>query len=363
MRWVIPGILPEGFTLLVGRPKAGKTTLIIQMAVELTRGGTLWGRVVERRRVAIIALERPDQIEDLIRAIRERDGWGSGKIDLWEPGNFPGPVNRHPGWWRVVLDRVGPGGVVIIDPLVDALEIEDLNDRAQVARALNPLRLEAAARGVSVVAIHHLNKTLRGERGVLGSTGFAAAADAILFLYPRRKGQEATLKGIGSRMPEFAVRLHRIPIEDGVAIWEAPEARKAPAAPTVATPGQNGQKAPEAREDAPSLTALERRILEDLIANGPSTIREIAARIGKRANPVRKVIYALRDVGLVQEVGERPRSSYRGGSPEKVYCAARHIPELRRAIGESADILASESTVFHSDPQCSTVFHNIPIYT
>jgi predicted ArsR family transcriptional regulator len=347
MRWVIPGILPEGFTLLVGRPKAGKTTLIIQTAVELTRGGTLWGRVVERRRVAIIALERPEQIEDLIRSIRERDGWGSGKIDLWDPGNFPGPVNRHLDWWRVVLDRVGPGGVVIIDPLVDALEIEDLNDRAQVARALNPLRLEAAARGVSVVAIHHLNKTLRGERGVLGSTGFAAAADAILFLYPRRKGQEATLKGIGSRMPEFAVRLQRIPIEDGVAVWEAPEA---PTAPTVA--------APEVRENAPRLTDRERRILEDLTVNGPSTIREITARIGIPSKTVRKILYALRAAGLVQEDGERPRASYRGGSPEKIFRATQSVPEQP---GDTEDV--ADPTVTHSYPELPTVSHSIPIYT
>ena len=366
--WVLPGLWPEGVLLLAGRPKSGKTTLAIGAMVEIACGGEWCGELVRKRRVAVIT-EVPEQTLSGIQAYAQHMGReGDEAIEVYGPEQAWLPLNRHTDWWRGLLERVGPGGVVFLDTLMRVVRVADWNDAAQVQDALEPLLEEARQRGVSVWIIHHISKAPTwqnapvGEASVLGSTYLAGAVDVLALL--QKKGRDGILVRVQGRgVPETDFRFRRVSLSPTQFLWEPRDGPEACKVPAVAAPGQNGQKALTAREDAPSLTALERRILEDLTANGPSTIREIAARIGKRANPVRKVLYALRDVGLVQEVGERPRSSYRGGSPEKVYCAARHIPEPRRAIGESADILASESTVFHSDPQCSTVFHSIPIYT
>ena len=58
IRWVVPGILPEGVTLLSGKPKMGKSWLALGWCIAVATGGAALGkRRVERGDVAYLALE------------------------------------------------------------------------------------------------------------------------------------------------------------------------------------------------------------------------------------------------------------------------------------------------------------------
>ena len=57
----IPGLLADGLPLVVGRPKLGKSFLMLQVAKALASGGELWGRAVRRAAVLYLALEDSDR--------------------------------------------------------------------------------------------------------------------------------------------------------------------------------------------------------------------------------------------------------------------------------------------------------------
>ncbi len=55
--WGVPAIIPEGFTLLAGKAKIGKTFLAINIAYAMASGGKAFGHIdVEPGRVLYIGL-------------------------------------------------------------------------------------------------------------------------------------------------------------------------------------------------------------------------------------------------------------------------------------------------------------------
>jgi RecA-family ATPase len=60
--WIVDDLLPGGgWTLLVAKPKTGKSLLAMQLAAALSRGGEWIGRPVKQRRVCYIQLDAPHE--------------------------------------------------------------------------------------------------------------------------------------------------------------------------------------------------------------------------------------------------------------------------------------------------------------
>src|SRR5271155_5237331 len=58
LEYAVPGIIPEGFGLLVSPPKAGKSWLVCGLGLACAIGGLALGRIrVEKRPVLYLALE------------------------------------------------------------------------------------------------------------------------------------------------------------------------------------------------------------------------------------------------------------------------------------------------------------------
>ena len=58
VKWVVPGLLPEGVTLLAGKPKLGKSWLGFGMAVGVASAGVVLGtKRVEQGEALYLALE------------------------------------------------------------------------------------------------------------------------------------------------------------------------------------------------------------------------------------------------------------------------------------------------------------------
>ena len=57
-KWAVPNMIPEGLTLLVGRPKMGKSWLSLSLAIEVASGGRALGSIpVKQGKVVYFALE------------------------------------------------------------------------------------------------------------------------------------------------------------------------------------------------------------------------------------------------------------------------------------------------------------------
>src|SRR5262249_3528333 len=66
-RWAVPGIIPEGASLLAGGPKLGKSWLMLNLAIAVASGGRALGRIrVDKGDVLYLPLE------DTARRLRDR---------------------------------------------------------------------------------------------------------------------------------------------------------------------------------------------------------------------------------------------------------------------------------------------------
>ncbi len=201
--WVVPDILPEGLTILAGKPKVGKSWLALQVASDVATGDEVLGRPVEQGGVLYAALEDnkrrlksrleknypqrdwPDRLH-LATDWPRLDQGGLEALDLW-------------------LGRERDTSLVIIDTLATVKPHGRGRDQQYQAdyEGLRGLHGIANDLGIAIVVIHHLRKAESEDPfdAVSGSTGLTGAADATLVL--QRTSNGTVLYGRGRDLIEF----------------------------------------------------------------------------------------------------------------------------------------------------------------
>ena len=198
VRWAIPEILPEGLTLLAGKPKLGKSWLALSAALSIASGGVALGtHPVTQGDVLYLALE------DNARRLQART-----RQLLASMSGVPGGIDFALDW-----PRLGEGGLASLEDYLKEhprVRLVVIDTWARVAppsgerrssqyeadyEALIPLKRLADTYHVSILAVHHLRKT--GSSDVLdeitGSIGMTGAVDGTLILKRERGQAEGTL--------------------------------------------------------------------------------------------------------------------------------------------------------------------------
>jgi hypothetical protein len=200
MTWAVPGLLPEGLTILAGKQKMGKSFLVLNIAVAVANCGYALGKLpVDKHGVLYFALE------DGERRIQER---AKALLDGAEaPENLEIALNMQ------ALDNGGledledylienPNvGLIIIDVLSRVQKNRaGVDPRDEVYRQIAPLQQMGLKYRVAIVAVHHLHKdkgTGDDQDRIYGSSGYAQVADAIVMLDRVRGNHTATLSVSG----------------------------------------------------------------------------------------------------------------------------------------------------------------------
>ena len=177
--WLVAKLLPaNGLSLLAGAPKAGKSTLARNLAVEVARGGGKWlGKDVNQGTVLHLSLE--ERIQTIRNHYNQLDAPGEQIYLLTK--THPRPKNFIL-WLQSAIAKYKPS-LVIIDPAIRFLKIRDMNDYALTTEALDPLINLAREFNTHILLVHHTRKC-GGKYGneILGSTGLAASVDTIVTL-------------------------------------------------------------------------------------------------------------------------------------------------------------------------------------
>ena len=233
LAWAVDGLIPEGLSLLVAAPKAGKSWLALAMLLAVASpAGMALGAIKTgpARRVFYIALEDSDRrIQERCRALLD----GDDRIpDLFcyqtrvEPGTVLATVEawmrRHPDTALIVIDTLGR----VMPP---ALQGEGAYQRDYRVGAALKARSDARP-GLSVIVLHHDRKAAADDfvDSVSGTHGLAGAADTIMVLARRRQAADAVLKVTGRDVPEDE---YALTIKDGTtgrptaAPWPPPRTR------------------------------------------------------------------------------------------------------------------------------------------
>lgn len=185
--FIVKGILPEGMSILAGKPKRGKSFLALNIAKSCASGGKALGNIhVKKQKVLYLALEDtprrlkrrlsqsvPDDamlLDNLHLAIEwPRIGQGcENKLEMW--------LKHHPDTKLIIIDTLEK--IAPAKSMTKGIYSDDYSK-------IEPLKAIADKYNIAIVCIHHLNKRDSDSDEVdrvSGSTGLTGAVDTILIL-------------------------------------------------------------------------------------------------------------------------------------------------------------------------------------
>jgi len=196
VRWAIPDLLPEGVTILAGKPKLGKSWMALGFGITVSTGGVALGtKRVERGEALYLGLE--DNHRRLQGRLRK----------LLVAGEAPEGLHIAVGW-----PRADEGGIEALDEYFSEHPACQLGDIDTLARfkphtngrrsqydedrdAVDPLVPLAAKHNVALLLVNHLRETESDDPldMIHGSAGLTGGADGALVLKRRRGDADAYL--------------------------------------------------------------------------------------------------------------------------------------------------------------------------
>jgi len=279
-RWMVPGLVPEGLTLLAGKPKLGKSWLCLGLGVAVAMGGRALGKIpVGQGEVLYLALENTER--RLKQRLRETLQGVSAPKTLHLATSWPrwanGGLERLEAW----LEGHPKTRLIMLDTLArvrnrggKATRLYD-DDYA----ALEGLQALASRYRIGVVVVHHLRKADSDDPLdlVSGTTGLTGAADTLLVLRRTRGQADAELFITGRDIAEQEIALR----------WDS----------------LTKQWLLLGEAEVYRLSKQRTEILEVLRDGGVMSPKEIAEALGKQAGSVRFLIMKLAQEGWVRPVG------------------------------------------------------------
>jgi len=309
--WIWTGYLaPSVITLLAGRPKVGKSTLLFALMGAIDCRSSFCGRSTRCVPIVLLSEERAGTVADKA----QRTSWTNSVTVLLHHTAY------GIAWAEIVRQaayHVGPGGLLIVDTLADfaGLPADSENNAGAIQSAVRPLQ-EAAASGCAVLVVAHQRKAV-GEHGeaVRGSNALTAAVDIVLEL-------ERAPSSIGpqGRILEALSRFSSTPNDVVVSLSEG------------------GYEAKGELASATAAAELD-RVASHLAEMGEATAEELAESVGLAKGTAQRRLNALLSAGRAVRTGSGKRGdAFRWRPP---FDSAKAIPYGRIDSGEDGANLAA----------------------
>ena len=202
-KFVIPGIIPYGITILASPPKFGKSWMCLDMAISVATGTDFMGLETRKDGVVYLALEDGDyRLQDRSRKVANgRDLPDNLLLVKQAPVLNEGLLKQI----RDLLDKTEQNiGMIIIDTLQKIRGVAGKTEGVYGYdyRELGAVHQFAIDNNLAVVLVHHLNKGGDDSDFVSrlnGSTGVSGAADTIITLTRASRGSDETKMSITGR--------------------------------------------------------------------------------------------------------------------------------------------------------------------
>jgi hypothetical protein len=297
IKYVVPGVLVEGLTVLAGKPKIGKSWLLLHAAIAVARSGggfTLGDIHCIEGDVLYCALE------DNARRMKSRITKLLGVSQPWPkrltlcydlPRLGEGGAEAIRDW---IMSVPNPR-MVAIDTLamIRALKKVDESNYQSDYLALLELRALANEFGIALPVSHHLRKAEADDPfdTISGTLGLTGAVDSMLVLKRSvRGGGNYVLHGKGRDLVEIEKALT---FDRDACLWRI------------------------AGDAAPVQRSAERTLVLGAIeeAGEPIGPNDIAAEVGMKSGNVRRLLGKLVKEGAIEKAGKYGRYCLPGTKP------------------------------------------------
>ncbi|MBP7582404.1 MAG: AAA family ATPase [Spirochaetes bacterium] len=204
--YIIPGIIPQGLTVLAGTPKIGKSWFGLDIAITMSMGGTILGSIPIPlgRTLSLFLEDTPRRIKNRLKKQSAVPSDNCHIMTNWAPDG-KGFI-----WLHKWMDEHPDTTVIIIDTLARFTTVKDNNDYSQTTAALTPIKAFADEYGIAIIVVHHAKKAEVTDfiHAAVGSIGITGVADTVLILARKRGQGDAVLSITGRDIEEreLAVR-------------------------------------------------------------------------------------------------------------------------------------------------------------
>ena len=200
LRFVVPGLVPEGLALLAGKPKAKKSWLALDLAIAATADRFTLGEIKPEQGDALYLA-----LEDSLRRVQRR------MTKLLGMQKWPSRLLFKTTWKRV--DQGGLDGIaawaksverptlVVVDVLERIRPMPSSSTKATPYSldyvALAGLQALAAELQIAILVVTHVRKATADDvfDTISGTLGLTAAADTILVLGPKNGVMSLCVRG------------------------------------------------------------------------------------------------------------------------------------------------------------------------
>lgn len=221
IQWAVPGIIPEGMTVLAGRPKFGKSWLMLGLSYAVSTGSMVWGfSQTKKASVHYLALEDSERrIQD---RIRQMEGYfDEYPNNLYIYTDFPRIGEGFIEELTAILERDKEAGLIIIDTLQ---KVRPMTGGKRAGANLYQTEYEdyekiqkwSIQSGIPVICIHHTRKGDPSKASnpfdeMSGSTGIQGVADTLIVCDKERGSNEGIMSVTGREVCEedYPMFFHR----------------------------------------------------------------------------------------------------------------------------------------------------------
>jgi len=176
-RWVWSEVLPvKAGSVLVAKPRVGKSTLAANLCVAISRGLPFLGRDTQKSPVAYISTDASEwEIADTFQQVGARP-----EDDIFV---FAGSAPQKAIAW--LTEKISKHGAkfIVIDTLQRMLHIKEINSYSEVQNLMEPVINATREHNCHILLTHHAKKNDSDELDAgIGSTGIKAMVYSYLYL-------------------------------------------------------------------------------------------------------------------------------------------------------------------------------------
>ena len=171
----------SSISILISRPKVGKSTLARSIATAVASGGVLLGRTVAPGTVLYLQFSAEGKRSELKEALLRSGVPLEDKIWIYTGPTVQDPIEALE---KAVAEH--RPSLVLIDTMIRWVPVTDANDYSEMSRVTEAIATMARLSGAHIMMLHHAGKADRdmGD-SVLGSTAIFGSVDTMLAMRNR----------------------------------------------------------------------------------------------------------------------------------------------------------------------------------